>query len=579
MNCTNIRPLLSFYIDDEVTPEERAQVEYHLAHCEACKRQMAEYRAMRGEIRAMPLPMPPAALRRDVWRAIEAKQASPRIFSGTPVRDRIATPPRTQAQRGPSLITVFTSMGSNWARAIPAALLVAVLLIGLTVLIYRPPVTPAAAEIIEKGEIVDYAQSVHVKFNTQVNHSEAQAYTSVRRLDGSTPYTVSVSSEFKSDTDLLVLKPEATWEPGATYEVYIDCPKIGRGVGNEKMSDKPLPLRFSAAVHTPTPTNTPTDTPSPTDTPIPPTNTPGPAVAQNSPTKPVVGPPGTPVTTKVANITPSTKASATPVLNPTNTQLPGSPTMATLPTSTTEPTRVAPPTSTPQPTHTAIILATPTTRSIPTATATAVVPTNTAIPVRSTASATATLPRSTSTPTATPGERVTPSPTQPCSTMPVRGFGKIWKTNTQVKSKVGCPTGTEADIPQAAQQRFENGLMFWRGDTHTIYVFVGAQNDSYGVWHQFADTWQDTDPTPQPTKAPAGLLEPVRGFGKVWRNNPEIRQQLGWAIEQEWNITAAWQTYERGYALWTSDKVIRFMYADGIYARFDDTYTDSSAGE
>ncbi len=123
-------------------------------------------------------------------------------------------------------------------------------------------------------------------------------------------------------------------------------------------------------------------------------------------------------------------------------------------------------------------------------------------------------------------------------------------------------------------------MMFWRGDTRTIYVFIGGQRDDFGVWHQFADTWQDADPTPQPQKSvPPGLFEPVRGFGKVWRNNPAIREALGWAVEQEWNITAAWQTYERGFALWTSDKIIRFMYSDGIYARFDDTFTELSSQE
>lgn len=163
--------------------------------------------------------------------------------------------------------------------------------------------------------------------------------------------------------------------------------------------------------------------------------------------------------------------------------------------------------------------------------------------------------------------------------MPVRGFGKIWKANTQVRSKVGCPTSPEGAISQAAHQRFENGYMFWRGDTSTIYVFVGAQNDTFGGWHQFTDTWQDTDPTPQPLGAPPKLFEPVRGFGKVWRENPDIRQAIGWATEQESSVDAVWQSYERGHALWTSDKVIRFLYSDGLYARFEDTFAEMSSQE
>ena len=35
---------------------------------------------------------------------------------------------------------------------------------------------------------------------------------------------------------------------------------------------------------------------------------------------------------------------------------------------------------------------------------------------------------------------------------------------------------------------------------------------------------------------PSGYYQPVRSFGMVWREHPEIREQLGWAIDEEVTI-------------------------------------------
>src|SRR4051812_11381263 len=85
MDCNEIRPLISYYYDGEATPDERAKVERHLAGCEDCRQVLAEYRAISGDLRDMAVPAPPVGLRRDVWRAIEAQQASAgaRVFGAS----------------------------------------------------------------------------------------------------------------------------------------------------------------------------------------------------------------------------------------------------------------------------------------------------------------------------------------------------------------------------------------------------------------------------------------------------------------------------------------------------------------
>jgi hypothetical protein len=65
----------------------------------------------------------------------------------------------------------------------------------------------------------------------------------------------------------------------------------------------------------------------------------------------------------------------------------------------------------------------------------------------------------------------------------------------------------------------------------------------------------------------------VRGFGKLWLTDPSLQERLGWALETEQPVTGAFQTYENGYGLWTSNKVIRFMYKQSsLWEKYIDTF-------
>src|SRR5437588_10753711 len=93
MNCTEIRPLLSAYYDGEATPDERAQIERHLATCPDCRHVLAEYRVIGSDIRALPVPAVPAGLRRDVWKRIDAQRSVPRILPMPSPRGKVITLP------------------------------------------------------------------------------------------------------------------------------------------------------------------------------------------------------------------------------------------------------------------------------------------------------------------------------------------------------------------------------------------------------------------------------------------------------------------------------------------------------
>jgi hypothetical protein len=48
----------------------------------------------------------------------------------------------------------------------------------------------------------------------------------------------------------------------------------------------------------------------------------------------------------------------------------------------------------------------------------------------------------------------------------------------------------------------------------------------------------------------------MRGFGKVWREHPDLRDAIGWALAKEEPAAAARQAFERGQIL----RVNVFMY-------------------
>ncbi len=108
----------------------------------------------------------------------------------------------------------------------------------------------------------------------------------------------------------------------------------------------------------------------------------------------------------------------------------------------------------------------------------------------------------------------------------------------------GCPA-VDPTTSQAAGQAFENGRMVWLkeivGSSSTLANQIVVLYDD-GEWAQFDDTWQEGEPEVDTSiTAPAGLQQPKRGFGKLWRTNVDVRNKLGWAKVEEQGYTATWQ--------------------------------------
>lgn len=149
-------------------------------------------------------------------------------------------------------------------------------------------------------------------------------------------------------------------------------------------------------------------------------------------------------------------------------------------------------------------------------------------------------------------------PTQPQAATPESATPEAEPTAAQYPA----PFQSQVD---AVYQDFERGFMIYLADRKAIWVFVKSIPDpagtpvptqSVGVWLAFADTFQDGEPETDPAfEPPVNYQQPKRGFGKVWRENANVRDLLGWGLD-----------YERPYTASVTDYSIGAFDSTGVYS-------------
>lgn len=106
-----------------------------------------------------------------------------------------------------------------------------------------------------------------------------------------------------------------------------------------------------------------------------------------------------------------------------------------------------------------------------------------------------------------------------------------------------CPY--EASTTWAAEETFEHGRMIWLQEVRagsTTYQKIILVFFDNGRFERYQDTWTEAEPESDPSIVPpAGLYQPIRGFGKLWRSDSSIRDRLGWATAPEQGFNAQWQ--------------------------------------
>jgi len=137
----------------------------------------------------------------------------------------------------------------------------------------------------------------------------------------------------------------------------------------------------------------------------------------------------------------------------------------------------------------------------------------------------------------------TPPPGPPSgSFQPEGAFAGLWLTDARVREELGWASEPRPHETSAALQPFQFGTMVWRSDTRQIYVLYGD-----GSCAIFDDTWTEGQPEWDASiSAPEGLIQPKRGFGKVWREQEGVRDRLGWALVEEQGHTVIVQSFEHG---------------------------------
>ncbi len=149
------------------------------------------------------------------------------------------------------------------------------------------------------------------------------------------------------------------------------------------------------------------------------------------------------------------------------------------------------------------------------------------------------------TPTGTRSELLTPTTVTSCQFLPSAGFATIFNTDPALLTTLGCPVGTPPVVASLnnALQTFQNGRMLWLDDIiGHIYVLRAD-----GTFVRFDDTFESsTDPESGGLTPPSGLIEPIRGFGKVWRDNQFVHDSLGWATAIEAGSVATVQDFVKG---------------------------------
>ena len=91
-----------------------------------------------------------------------------------------------------------------------------------------------------------------------------------------------------------------------------------------------------------------------------------------------------------------------------------------------------------------------------------------------------------------------------------------------------CPLSNALTSPGAFQQ-FQQGFMIWVGQQDAIYTVYNS--GASPRWQVFRDTYEDGDPENDPQLTPPpDVWQPRRGFGEVWRDQPGVRDRIGWAV-------------------------------------------------
>lgn len=134
--------------------------------------------------------------------------------------------------------------------------------------------------------------------------------------------------------------------------------------------------------------------------------------------------------------------------------------------------------------------------------------------------------------------------TASCEIQPIRGFGLVYTSVPSLATRLGCATGQETGT-SLTLQAYANGQTIDAPAQKTTFILTKS-----GSWSSHADGTNDASSALAALGAPSGSA-----------------QNVGGAIE----------SFQHGTLLWTPDRVIFAMFADGGWEQHPDTFVDPTA--
>lgn len=139
-----------------------------------------------------------------------------------------------------------------------------------------------------------------------------------------------------------------------------------------------------------------------------------------------------------------------------------------------------------------------------------------------------------------PPPSVTPTPGDfdPTGVEPEGRFNEIWQEVGAGDSRLGYPLDPIVDDRDFARQYFEKGMMYWwdnPGDPDYIWVIGSPAPDlnSGTSWNRYDENWDGDEEYSCEAALANGDKGPIRGFGQLWCERPELQARLGQPRERE----------------------------------------------
>ncbi len=144
--------------------------------------------------------------------------------------------------------------------------------------------------------------------------------------------------------------------------------------------------------------------------------------------------------------------------------------------------------------------------------------------------------------TPTPTPTLTPTPAAPTWTdtgrRPSGRLADLWTTLGAGQSPLGYPSADPLGERLCARQNFERGYLLWVENTQKPdFVWAAVlpnRADTSGVKaYRFTDTWPGSPEYSCDDASARAPIGPKRGFGMLWCNYPNLRADIGNALDEE----------------------------------------------